>query len=211
MECIVHIHICPENVLDTTSFFSAIVPQSVLHVQECFCCAVSSVFSHAAEKQFPNISLYDFDLESSKWRSYGMPYNLDLCGCFLMFESESVSCSVVSNSLPSHGLLPARLLSMGLSRQEYWSGLPLSSPWDLPDPGVEPESPALQADSLPSEPPRFRLSIFSENTPWLMLCISQLYHIIVEANHLCGYPLTLNNLFPSNISPSGFSVSWCCE
>ena len=39
-------------------------------------------------------------------------------------------------------------------RQEYWSGLPLPSPEDLPDPGIEPRSPALQADSLPSEPPR---------------------------------------------------------
>ena len=39
------------------------------------------------------------------------------------------------------------------SRQEYWSGLPFSSPGDLLDPGIEPESPALQADSLPSEPP----------------------------------------------------------
>ena len=46
-------------------------------------------------------------------------------------------------------------LSMGLSRQEYWSRLPFSSPQDLPDPGVEPscpESPALQANSLPVEP-----------------------------------------------------------
>ena len=42
-------------------------------------------------------------------------------------------------------------LSMGFSRQEYWSGLPFPSPGDLPDPGVEPESPALQADSLPTE------------------------------------------------------------
>ena len=37
---------------------------------------------------------------------------------------------------------------MGFRRQEYWSGLPLPSPGDLPDPGVEPASPALQADSL---------------------------------------------------------------
>ena len=44
-------------------------------------------------------------------------------------------------------------LSMGFSRQEYWSGLPCPSPEDLPDPGREPRSPALQADSLPSEPP----------------------------------------------------------
>ena len=44
-------------------------------------------------------------------------------------------------------------LSMGFSRQEYWSGLPFPSPGDLPDPGMEPRPPTLQADSLPSEPP----------------------------------------------------------
>ena len=44
-------------------------------------------------------------------------------------------------------------LSMGFSRQEYWSGLPFPSPGDLSDPGIEPRSPALQADALPSEPP----------------------------------------------------------
>ena len=38
-------------------------------------------------------------------------------------------------------------LSMGFLRQEYWSGLPFTSPGDLPDPGIEPESPALQVDS----------------------------------------------------------------
>ena len=42
-------------------------------------------------------------------------------------------------------------LSMGFSRQEYWSGLPLPPPGDLPGPGIEPRSPALQADTLPSE------------------------------------------------------------
>jgi len=40
---------------------------------------------------------------------------------------------------------------MGFSRQEYWSGLPFLSLEDLPDPGIEPGSPALQANSLPSE------------------------------------------------------------
>ena len=44
-------------------------------------------------------------------------------------------------------------LSMGFSRQEYWSGLPFPSPGDLPNPGIEPGSPALQADALSSEPP----------------------------------------------------------
>ena len=42
---------------------------------------------------------------------------------------------------------------MEFSRQEYWSSLPFSSPGDLPDPRIKPRSPALQADSLPSEPP----------------------------------------------------------
>ena len=44
-------------------------------------------------------------------------------------------------------------LSMGLSRPEHWSGLPCPPPGDLPDPGIKPGSAALQADSLPSEPP----------------------------------------------------------
>ena len=48
--------------------------------------------------------------------------------------------------------------SVGFSRQEYWSGLPFPSPADLPHPGIKPGSPALQVDSLPSEPP---------GTPWL--------------------------------------------
>ena len=43
--------------------------------------------------------------------------------------------------------------SMAFSRQEYWSGLPFSSPGDLPDPGLTPRSPTLQAGAVPSEPP----------------------------------------------------------
>ena len=49
-------------------------------------------------------------------------------------------------------IAPQGPLSMGFPRQEYWSGLPLPSPGDLPDPGTEPKSPVLQADSLLSEP-----------------------------------------------------------
>ena len=44
-------------------------------------------------------------------------------------------------------------LSMGFPRQKYWSGLPFPSPGDLPDPAIEPGSPALQADALPTELP----------------------------------------------------------
>ena len=47
---------------------------------------------------------------------------------------------------------------MEFSRQEYWSGLPFPSPGDLPDPGIELKSPALQGDTLLSEPPVKSLS-----------------------------------------------------
>ena len=47
---------------------------------------------------------------------------------------------------------------MGFPREAYWNGLSFPSPGDLPNPGIEPRSPALQADSLPTEPP--------EKTPW---------------------------------------------
>ena len=53
-------------------------------------------------------------------------------------------------------------LSMGCPRQEYWRGLPFPTPGDLPNPGIEPKSPALQADSLLTEPPGKPLS--SQNT-----------------------------------------------
>ena len=55
-------------------------------------------------------------------------------------------CTPMDYSLPGSSV-------HGFSRQEYWSGLPFPSPEDLPDSGTEPEFTALQADSLPSEPP----------------------------------------------------------
>ena len=61
--------------------------------------------------------------------------------------------SVMSDSATPWTITYQVPLSMGFSRQEYWSGLPFPSPRDLPDPGIEPRSSALQADALPSEPP----------------------------------------------------------
>ena len=57
-------------------------------------------------------------------------------------------------------------LSMELSRQEYWSGLPFPSPGDLPNPGIEPRSPALRADALPSEPPGKPSTCHKYNCKW---------------------------------------------
>ena len=62
--------------------------------------------------------------------------------------------TVMSDSMRHHGLQPARLhCPWGFSNQEYWSRLPCSLTGELPNPGIEPRSPALQADSLLSEPP----------------------------------------------------------
>ena len=61
--------------------------------------------------------------------------------------------SVVSDSATPWTVAHQAPLSMGFSRQEYWSGWPFPPPGHLSDPGIEPVSPALQADSLPTEPP----------------------------------------------------------
>ena len=73
--------------------------------------------------------------------------------CVCLNSGLSCSCSVVSDYvIPWTAALQAAL-SMGFSRQEYWSGLSFPPPGDLPEPGIEPGSPEFQADSLPSEPP----------------------------------------------------------
>ena len=75
----------------------------------------------------------------------------------LVTQSCLTLCDPMDCSLPAP-------LSMEFSRQEYWSRLPFPSPGDLADAGIEPETPALQADSLPSEPPvQFSLSVVSDS------------------------------------------------
>ena len=71
-------------------------------------------------------------------------------GPFLRFD---VSVLVMSDSATPWTIAYQASLSMEFSRQEYWSGLPCPLQGDLPNPGIKPRSLALQADSLPSEPP----------------------------------------------------------
>ena len=61
-------------------------------------------------------------------------------------------------------------LSMGFSRQEYWSGLPFPSPGDLPDPGIRLRCPALQVDSLPLNHQGNTLTIFPPQIPPMVGC-----------------------------------------
>ena len=69
-----------------------------------------------------------------------------------LVKSESVSHSVMSDPVTPWTVAQQIPLSMKFSKQEYWSGLSFPSPGDLPNPGIEPRSPVLQADSLPAEP-----------------------------------------------------------
>ena len=62
--------------------------------------------------------------------------------------STMLSCSVISDSATLWAITCQAPLSMGFSRQKYWSGLPFSSPGDLPDPGTKPRSPASHVNSL---------------------------------------------------------------
>ena len=72
-----------------------------------------------------------------------------VCVCMLNRFSQVSLCDAVECG-------PQASLSMGFSRQEYWSGLPFAPTWDLPDPGIQSEpfiSPALAGGSLPLAPP----------------------------------------------------------
>ena len=71
---------------------------------------------------------------------------------YLYCHGKSEGKVVSDSATPWTAALQAPL-SMGFSRQEYWSGLLLPSPGDLPNPGIKPRSPALQIDSFPTEPP----------------------------------------------------------
>ena len=75
------------------------------------------------------------------------------CVCVCMCVCVCVSHSVVSDCAIPWTVARQAPLSMEFSRQEYWSGKPFSSLGDLPNLGIKPESPALQTDSLLSEPP----------------------------------------------------------
>ena len=74
------------------------------------------------------------------------------------------SRSVVSDSVILWTVAYQAPPFMGFSKQEYWSGLPVPSPGDLPDPGIEPRSPALQADALISEPPGKQVKMITPQT-----------------------------------------------
>ena len=115
--------------------------------------------------------------------------------------------------------------SMGFSRQEYWSGLPFPSPGDLPDPGMEPRSPLLKADSLLTELPGNRgyllqtwklICLFnssgSKDHLWTRKCLFSNFlshmtlHKLLSSWHLLAAPSQLNSTWKSYNLQSVFSA-----
>ena len=90
----------------------------------------------------------------SAGKPYYVPYERKWKVKVLVAQLCLTFCDHVESSPP---------LSVGFSRQEHWSGLPFPSPGALPNPGIEPRSPALWADSLPSEPPY-------KESPYMQYC-----------------------------------------
>ena len=104
--------------------------------------------------------------ESQKVKCFDEVLNLNHFSCVWLFETPWI----VVCQAP---------LSMEFSRQEYWSGLPCPHPGDLPNAGIEPRSPTLQADSLPPEPPGkpwryIDLDINPDSLNWVNLILTSL-------------------------------------
>ena len=120
------------------------------------CCCVLCRWSHLTLKFLWNshYSYYRWGLwNGTKGKNISWGSLSDVPGTMLS-ESERVaqSCLTLWHPMDCSRGTDQVPLSMEFSRQEYWDGLPFPSPGDLPNPEIEPQSPALQGDSVPSEP-----------------------------------------------------------
>ena len=105
-------------------------------------------------------------------------------------------------------------LSVEFSTQECWSGLPFPSPGDLPDPGIKPGSPALQAESLPSEPPGkwlIQFPVWKALTVFTLWCLSELLLLLFCALW-CNYGLIFlfgnsDQVFYFKVNPAAPALS----
>ena len=118
------------------------------------------------------------DMTEATWRGH-------MHSAASYMEVWCVICSGVSRlSATSWTVVCQATLTMEFSRQEYWSDFPFPSQRDLPNPGIKPESPALQADSLPSEPPGMPLyclthSFYMKNGCKWLRAMKQIMHCIL--------------------------------
>ena len=101
------------------------------------------------ECYYQDPSLHD-KLMERKWKQWWISFSWTPKSLHTVTKSQSI----MSDSVTPWIVVLSSLLSMGFSRQKYWSGLPFPFLGDLPDPGIKTRSPILQVDSLPTEAPR---------------------------------------------------------
>ena len=99
-----------------------------------------------------NNIIFDIHIQYTLWKDF--PHLINYCEALNAQKEREKSLSRIRLFEIPWTVAYQAPPSMGFSRQEYWSGLPFPSPGDLPDPGIKPRSPPLQADTLPSELPR---------------------------------------------------------
>ena len=128
-------------VLDTTVSYSDIDRQIIAQIYTCF-----------AKKGTKSNEILGLPSKSEEYYFSIVTYWYLLSHVWLFATLWTAACQVP--------------LSMGFSRQEYWSGLPFPSPGDLLNTGIEPLSPSLQADSLYSEPPGKPTTTYHKDTVW---------------------------------------------
>ena len=155
--------------------FIVVITSQYIHVSNYFCTPESNI------KLMQNISQYK-PSPKRKWE--------DLTNLAVLSTQSELTKSVEVKSLSHVWLLATPWtvahqapLSKGFSRQESWSGLPFPSPGDLPNPGIEPRSPTLQADALTSEPPGKHNQIckWDQITTLLYFTFCSFYLIVKEA------------------------------
>ena len=116
---------------------------------------------------------------------------------FLPSEPPGKWSEVTQSCLTLCDPMDCSLPGLGFSRQEYWSGLPFPSPGDLPDPGIEPGSPALGADALTSEPPGKPMSnLFSKYLYGAYLYWKKNSLLCIWNPNVTGHPIFLNKIWP---------------
>ena len=135
---------------------AVVMQQSVSHV--IFCPSLASSWAHCMQ------------FSASPLNRLKTPFHCCVCVC------QSLSCIQLCATLGT--VVCQASLSLEFSSQEYWSGQPFPSPWDLPNPGDEPGSPALQANSLPFEAPG---EPYSQQRYAKVYSYSGCSHVLVQA------------------------------